>query len=168
MANDRPKSNAPQIIVDDGSERVSIVNKRGEEIGVFYFTPTDTGIIDRYAKMVADFDHIVEPLNSVNIAADGTAAEDDADEMEALHEAERRLYAACNELFAGNFSEAFFGKINPFSPINGHFYVENALNAVGAFISDRFGRETRKINARVEKYTHGYTARTGKHSKGRR
>lgn len=166
MANDRPNPNGPQIVVDDGSERVSIVNKRGEEIGVFFFSPTDTGIIERYAEMVDGFDKIVEPLTSVNIAPDGTAAEDSPEEMDALHEAERRLYEACDKLFAGNFSEAFFGKMHPFSPINGHFYVENALNAVGAFISSRFGRETQKINARVERYTHGY--RTGKHSKGRK
>ena len=35
------------ITVDDGSVRVPIKNLYGDEIGVFYFRPTDLGIIDR-------------------------------------------------------------------------------------------------------------------------
>ena len=40
------------IVVDDGSVRESIRNKHGDEIGVFYFRPTDVGMIDRYKKIV--------------------------------------------------------------------------------------------------------------------
>ena len=61
------------IIVDDGSVKESIRNKHGDEIGVFYFRPTDIGIIDRYNKIAADFDNITAPLENVNINPDGTA-----------------------------------------------------------------------------------------------
>lgn len=156
------------IIVDDGSVRVPIKNKQGDEIGVFFFRPTDVGMIDRFNSMVDDFDKITAPLENVNINPDGTVDEKNAAEFAAMKEAEENLYTACDKLFGGNMSEAFFGKMHPFSPINGHFYCENALGAVGAYISKQFARETKKVNNRVTQYTHGYTARTGKHKNGRK
>ena len=35
-----------RVTVDDGGVRVPIENKLGEEIGVFYFRPTDMGMIE--------------------------------------------------------------------------------------------------------------------------
>ena len=154
------------IIVDDGSVKESIRNKHGDEIGVFYFRPTDIGIIDRYNKIAADFDNITAPLENVNINPDGTADETNEAEVKALKEAEERLYEACDYLLGGNASEAFFGKMHPFSPVNGRFYCENALDAVGKYISRQFDREVQKINNRVNRYTHGY--RTGKHKDGKK
>ena len=154
----------PAIIVDDGLVEVPINNKHGDRVGVFYFRPTDIGMIERYNEMVSDFDKITEPLESVNINPDGTADESDAASFAALKEAESRLYDACNRFFGGNFAEAFFGSMHPFSPINGRFYCENALEAVGKYLGQQFDREAKKINARVDRYVHGY--RTGKHKNG--
>ena len=154
------------ISVDDGSVEVPIKNKRGDTIGSFVFNPTDIGIIERYNKVIGDFDKVTEPLESISIKTDGTADESNEAEMAALKEAEMRLYDACNYLFGGNFAEAFFGSMHPFSPINGRFYCENALNAVGTFISTQFAREVNQVNNRVERYTHGY--RTGKHKGGKK
>ena len=156
------------IVVDDGSVCVSVKNKRGEEIGVFFFRPTDIGIIDRFNNLATEFDSITAPLENVNIRSDGTVDEKNAAEHEAMKKAEANLYAACDKLFDGNMSEAFFGQMHPFSPIGGRFYCENALDSVGRFISKQFARETKKINARVNKYVHGYAARTGKHKNGKR
>ena len=164
--NDQPFVN--EIVIDDGSVRVPIRNRQGEEIGVFFFRPTDIGIIDRFNDMADDFDKITAPLESVNIKADGTADEKNDAEFAALKEAEGLLYEACDKLFGGNMSEAFFGKMHPFSLINGHFYCENAIAAVGTFISRQFAREVKKINSRVDRYTHGYAARTGKHKNGKK
>ncbi len=160
--------NGMDIIVDDGSVKVPIRNKQGEEIGVFYFRPTDIGIIDRFNALANDFDKITAPLESVNIKADGTVDEKNEAEYAALKEAEQLLYAACDKLFGGNMAEAFFGKTHPFSPVNGHFYCENALTAVGAYISQQFAREVKRVSNRVERYTHGYAARTGKHKDGKK
>lgn len=154
------------IVVDDGSVRESIRNKHGDEIGVFYFRPTDIGIIDRYNKVAADFDKITAPLENVNINPDGTVDEKNEAEMAAMNEAEAKLFEACDFLFGGNMSEAFFGKMHPFSPVNGRFYCENALDAVGKYISRQFDSEVTKINNRVNRYTHGY--RTGKHKDGKK
>lgn len=154
------------ITVDDGSIEVPIRNLQNNIIGSFVFRPTDIGIIERYNKVVGEFDRITEPLESVNINPDGTVDEKDAAEMAAMKEAEQRLYDACNYLFGGNFAEAFFGTTHPFSPIKGHFYCENALNVVGKYISAQFDREVKQVNSRVERYTHGY--RTGKHKGGKK
>ena len=160
------KNNVMRIVVDEGSIKVPICNKYGDEIGVFYFQPTDIGMVDRYNKAMSEFDKITEPLESVNIKGDGTVDENDEAGFEAMREAQRRLYEACDYLFGGNMSEAFFGKVHPFSPVNGRFYCENALEAVGKFIRRQFSRETAKINNRVNKYTHGY--KTGKHKGGKK
>ena len=166
MAENVKNQNFTGIVVDDGSVRESILNKHGEEIGVFYFRPTDVGMIDRYNKMAADFDKITAPLENVNINPDGSVDEKNEAEMAAMEEAVKRLYDACNYLFDGNFSEAFFGKMHPFSPVNGRFYCENALDAVGKYISRQFDREVAKVNNRVSRYTHGY--KTGKHKDGKK
>ena len=166
MAENMKNQNFTGIVVDDGSVRESILNKHGEEIGVFYFRPTDVGMIDRYNKMAADFDKITAPLENVNINPDGSVDEKDEAEQAAMQEATKRLYDACNFLFDGNFAEAFFGSMHPFSPVNGRFYCENALDAVGKYISRQFDREVAKVNNRVSRYTHGY--RTGKHKDGKK
>lgn len=157
-----------EIVIDDGSVEVPIKNKRGEQIGVFYFRPTDIGIVDRFNQMAGKFDEITAPLENVNIKPDGTADENEQAETEALREAEQRLYEACDYIFGGNMSEAFFGSMNPFSPVNGRFYCENALEAVGNYIGAQFNQETEKVSKRVQRYTHGYAARSGKHKDGKR
>lgn len=162
------EQNANSIIVDDGSVRVPILNKQGEEMGVFYFRPTDIGLVDRFNRIADEIGQITEPLQNVNISSEGTVDQKNEAEFTALKEAERRLYDACDVLFGGNMSEAFFGKMHPFSPVGGRFYCENALEAVGNYISRQFARETNRINSRVDKYVHGYTARTGKHRNGKR
>ena len=162
----RSEKDFNEIVVDDGLISVSIRNRQGEEIGIFSFRPTDIGIIDRFNSMAAEFDDIIKPLENINIKADGTANEGSVDELEALREAEKRLYEACDKVFGGNMSEAFFGKMHPFSIINGRFYCENALEGVGAYISTRFDREVKKVNNRVEKYTRGY--KSGKYKGGKK
>lgn len=157
------KQEIEQIVVDDGRVRVPIKNTYGDEIGVFYFNPTDIGILKRFEKVREKFSDVVAPLNDANIGVDGEGA--DANSIEKLEEAEKRLYELCDYLFGGNLSKAFFGTINPFSPINGVFYCENALNMVAEYVSRKFDSEVKKINSRIEKYTHGL--RTGKHKNGR-
>lgn len=157
---------ALEIVVDDGSVEVPIKNKRGDTLGVFYFRPTDMGFIDRYNQLAGDFEKIAAPLENVNIRPDGTVDEKNEAEYAALKQAEQNLYTACDTLFGGNMSEAFFGKVHPFSPVDGRFYCVIALEAVGNFISQQFEREVKKLNSRMKKYTHGY--KTGKHKYGKR
>lgn len=149
-----------EIVVDDGAVEVPVKNRLGEQVGVFFFHPTDVGIIDRYNEVMRDFEKITEPLTQTNIKPDGTA--DGDAETAALKEAEKRLYEAVDYLFAGNMAEAFFGSMHPFSPVGGVFYCERAIESVGQYISTQFDRETEKIKKRVGRYTKKYHKRGGK------
>ena len=144
------------ITVDDGKRRIPVLNTQGEEIGYFMFRPTDVGIVERYNRMASRFDEVTKPLENVSINADGTADNNDEQAAVALQEAKKRLFALCDEMFDGNMSEAFFGSMHPFSPVDGAFYCEIAIEAVGKFISAQLDTETVKINKRIRKYTAGY------------
>ena len=152
------------ITVDDGMRKISITNNLGREIGVFYFRPTDIGIIDRYNEVIKKVPDVFKPLENININSDGTA--DTETEIAVLKEAEKRLYELCDYLFGGNLSEAFFGSMHPFSPLeSGVFYCENALESVGKFISAQFRRNVRGVEKRINRYTNGYQSKSGKHRK---
>ena len=141
------------ITVDDGSRRVPIQNTSGEEIGAFTFHPTDIGIIQRYNALAGEFDSIIEPLESVEGPQDGAGDISDPKYAEALNEAGRRLYGAVDRLLGcDGAADAFFGKMNPFSPVDGEFYCTRVLNAVGAYINAAFDTETVKFSDRAKKY----------------
>lgn len=141
------------ITVDDGSRRVPIMNMDGEEIGAFRFHPTDIGIIDRYNHMAEQFDAITEPLEGLSAPEDGQMDVTDPALASALSEAEKRLYAAVDGLFGSeDAAAAFFGKMHPFSPVNGEFYATQVLQKVGAFISAQFDTETKAMSQKAKKY----------------
>ena len=141
------------ITVDDGSRRVPIMNMDGEEIGAFRFHPTDIGIIDRYNRMAEQFDAITEPLEGLNVPENGQMDVTDPALSAALGEAEKRLYAAVNGLFGSeDAAAAFFGKMHPFSPVNGEFYATQVLQRVGEFIGAQFDTETKKKKKKARKY----------------
>lgn len=156
------KNNKSGIVVDDGRVKEYVTNRYGEKIGIFYFNPSDLNIIERYNKVVKDFSKITEPLRDVDINSDGSTNDDISQAK--MDEAKKRLFEACDYLFGGNLSEAFFAKVHPFSPVNGRFYCENAIESVGDYISNCFDKELSKIDNRVNQYVHGY--RTGKHKNG--
>ena len=145
------KPMALNITVDDGSRRVPITNTEGEEIGVFTFRPTDLGLVERFNRLVEDFNSVIEPLENVDVS-DSFGITDPA-LRGALNEAERRVRAAVNDLFASDSAaEAFFGRMYPFSPVNGEFYVTQVLQKVGAFIGAQFDTETKALSKKAKKY----------------
>lgn len=166
MANEKinNQSFGNGIVVDDGSIKEQIRNKFDEVIGEFIFRPGDLNIIKRFNDVEGNFEKITEPLEHIDINPDGTANKNDAVAIKVLEESEKRLYDAVNHIFDADAAAAFFGRMNPFSIIEGHFYCENVLNVLGSYISKHFGREVKRFNSNVNKYTHGY--RTGKHKNG--
>lgn len=136
------------LTIDDGMEEVPITNKFGKQIGVFYFRPTDLGMYERYQELVASIGDIVKPLENMDISADGTA-----NDMVALDDIKNKLFEKCDYMFGGNFSEAFFGEMHPFSAVGGRFYCEVALEAVGNYISARIKEQAKETEKRVKKYT---------------
>ena len=141
------------ITVDDGSRRVPIMNKDGEEIGAFRFHPTDLGIIERYNRLAEKFDAITEPMEALNVQEGQPVDLTDPALVDALREAEGRMYAAVDELFGSeDAAVAFFGKMHPFSPVDGEFYATQVLQAVGAFINAQFDTETKAMSKKARKY----------------
>ena len=151
--------NKMRIVVDDGSQRVPIENAFGDEIGVIYFRPTDVGIIKRFNEVAEQFNDIVKPLEDISINADGTTDESNEAWLNALTEAQERLYKTVDYMLGGDASSALFGKMNPFSPVNGTFYCEIALNAIGAYINNQFEAQTKTFESHVSKYTKKYTGK---------
>ena len=148
-----------RIVIDDGSVRVPIENTYGDTIGVFYFRPTDIGMITRYNEIVDKLDSILDPLKDVDIKPDGTADENNDASIAILNKAEQDLFEACDYMFGGNMSEAFFGKMHPFSPVGGTFYCVSAIEMVGKYIESQFNMQTREINKRMERYTKKYSGK---------
>ena len=141
------------ITVDDGARRVPILNMDGEEIGSFRFHPTDIGIIERYNRLAEQFDAISEPLEGLSVPEGGEMDLTDPKLVAALTEAESRLNAAVNKLFGSDgAAEAFFGRMHPFSPVNGEFYATQVLQKVGAFIGAQFDTETKAMSKKAQKY----------------
>ena len=139
------------ITVDDGSRRVPITNMDGEEIGAFRFHPTDIGIVERFNRMAEKFDAIAEPLGVLDTVEELDLT--DPKLREGLAEAEKRMNAAVNELFGSeDAAEAFFGKMHPFSPVNGEFYATQVLQKVGQFIGAQFNAETKAMSKKARKY----------------
>ena len=87
------------------------------------------------------------------VIGDGAADLEDPKLAEALKEAEKRLSEAVNELFnSDDAAAAFFGRMHPFSPVNGEFYATQVLQKVGAFIGAQFDTETKAMSKKARKY----------------
>ena len=142
-----------KIIVDDGYQRVPITNLHGDEVGEFYFNPTDVGIINRLKEFNDHFNDIIEPLEGLSGGFSGEDEGLNTEQKNALETATERLYEAVNKLFNSDTAKAFFGRVHPFSPVDGEFYCTEVLNKVSAFIGEQFDVETKKIEKRTNKYT---------------
>ena len=150
------------IVVDDGSRRVPIMNTRGEEIGAFTFRPTDVGIIQRYNDMVAGFDSVTEPLRALG---DADVDLEDPRYAEAITEATRRVFDEVNALFASDdAAQGFFGRMNPFSPVDGEFYCAKVLTSVGEYIGHAFDQETAKFSEKAKAYANRARRRASRKS----
>ncbi len=152
------------IVIDDGCIDVPIQNQFGEQTGVFRFNPSDINIVNRYNETAEKFESVISPLVDANIDPNGEGADDES--IRILNEAGEKMADLMDYVLNGNSREAFFSKTHIFTPVNGKFYCELVYGAIGAFISKKFDAEIRRLNARIDKHTHGY--RTGKHKKGDR
>lgn len=150
--------------VEEGYKLIPIMNELNEKVGVFRFNPTDINIINRYNEMMPKFRAAVAPLTKAGVDANGEGVDDES--VELLNKAEEKVIEFLDYITQGDSREAFFSRTHVFTPVNGNFYCENVINAVGQYIAKKFEKEIDASNSKVEKHTHGY--RTGKHRKGDR
>lgn len=152
------------IVINDGRIDIPIRNQFGEQTGVFRFNPTDLNIVNRYNSAADKFSAIAKPLEDVDISPDGTS--ESSEGMKALNDAEDKMIELFDYVLNGDSRTAFFSTVHCFTPTDGTFYCGVVFDALGAFVEKKFEVETKKIDLRMKKYTHGY--RTGQHRKGRK
>ena len=141
------------LVVDDRKISVPVVNRLGEQIGVFAFDPTDVNMVKRYDEVSDKFAQALQGIEQ-------------GGGLDALNAAGDEIISFLDYVTGGNSREAFFQKVHPLSPQNGKFYCEQVFEVIGAFIRQSFEAEGAMIGKRVSDHTHGY--RTGKHAKGDR
>jgi len=137
--------------LDDGSREYAFVNKFGEPIGTMHFRGGDISILERYNSLLTDFDKIVAPLSEVSMKDDGTSSVE-AD-WEKIKEVEKALIERINAIFDSHDAENLFKNRNAFSTINGSFYVEKVIEALGNVVAQEMSEEQTKAKKRLEKYT---------------
>ena len=137
--------------IDDGTKEYTFTNKFGQEIGVMHFRGGDIGIVDRYNSLLGDFSDIVKPLADVEIKDDGTSSFDD--DWAVIKGVEKELIGRINAIFDSTDAENLFKTRNAFSTINGEFYVEKVISALGNVVAQEMEEESNKARKRLSKYT---------------
>ena len=162
--NTAPAVEEDVIVVKDGYKKIRIQNEYEEKIGEFYYNPTDVNIVNRYNEVVANFNDIVEPLENAGVNSDGTGTDEAS--IELINTAEAKLIEMLDYILRTDSRKAFFERTHAFSPVDGAFYCEQVIEAIGNFISAKYEKEINAISKNINRHTHGY--RTGKHKKGDR
>ena len=144
---EKGKNTAVQLVVEDGSRRYELRNTRGDVVGEFAISPTDIGIFERFAAMQQELEGIAEPFEALEDAGNMTAF------VAATSAAREKLCAAIDSMFGREGTAArLFGSVHPFTPVDGRFYFDRVLEAVGAQIDAMFESEAEKFARRVGKY----------------
>ncbi|MGN0363699.1 MAG: hypothetical protein ACI4ET_12750 [Bilifractor sp.] len=139
------------ITVDDGTRKYEIQNKFGRKICDVFIRPGDLSILNRYEEVIKALPEIVEPLKTISIKSDGTA-EDDA-EWNAIRTAQAELEKQLNFLFDMDEAQDIFKNRNPFSSVQGRFFCEIVIDAIGNIITQVVKEETDNMKARTKAYT---------------
>ena len=138
------------FVLDDGTKEITFNNQFGEEICKIHIRSGDISIIDRYQKLVDDFDDIVAPLSGVKLRNDGTSTFED--EWKVIKEVEQKIIERINAVFDTKDAGNLFTQRNAFSTINGEFYVEKVLVALGNVVSEEIKHESELAQARMGKW----------------
>ena len=147
MANEVRK----MFTIDDGTTPVTFTNQYGQEIGTIHIRGGDIGILDRYELLLKDFDKIVAPLSDIELKNDGTTSFDE--DWKKIKGVEKELINRINAVFDMQDGANLFTNRNAFSTINGHFYAENVIKALGDLVSQEIEKETEITKDRIDKYT---------------
>lgn len=139
-----------KITVDDGTREVPICNMQGQHIATIWFRPGDFSVVDRFKDMQAALPGILEPLQKVDIAADGTAETDS--EWDVIKRAEAALIGQLNTLLDIDNAAEIFAKRAAFAAVGGKFFCQNIIDAVGQLITQTIAEETEATNAKISKY----------------
>lgn len=147
------KENNNAFIIDDGTKEITFNNQFGEEICKIHIRSGDISIIDRYQALMTDFDKLVAPLSDVKLQNDGTSSFDD--DWKVIKDVEQNIIERINAIFDTKDAGKLFEQRNAFSTINGEFYVEKVLTALGEVVSREISHESELAQKRISKYMKG-------------
>ena len=136
--------------IDDGTKEVSFCNQFGEEICKIHIRSGDISILDRYQELMKDFDKLVAPLSDVKLKNDGTSTFED--DWKIIKNVESDLIERINAIFDTKDASKLFTNRNAFSTINGEFYVEKVLAALGDLVASEIAHESELSQKRISKY----------------
>ena len=150
MADLMDMMNNNTFVIDDGTKSIDFVNQFNEPICTIHIRSGDISIIDRYQELMKDFDKLVAPLADVKLRNDGTSTFDE--DWKIIKEVEKNLIERINAIFDTKDAGKLFEQRNAFSTINGEFYVEKVLSALGNVVSNEIAHESELSQKRISKY----------------
>ena len=152
-------ANQYEYVFDDGTREIVLRNKFERIICKVHFRPADFSILDRLNLLKTDFKEIVKPLKQININANGEAAfQKDWAIMKGV---EAALIDRLNALFDMDDCGEIFKNRLAFSSVNGKFYAELVIEALGNIVIDAVNEEMEKSKARTDEYLKDLTEDAG-------
>lgn len=137
-----------KVVFQTGAKSYQIVDPEGNELGVFRFTPTDAGIIQRY-KEVADY-----------FAGIGDRIKEE-DLEETLPSLEKEAGEKIDLLFGAPVSESFFKITSPFTVLeDGQTFAEQIVTVIGDLMKKEIAKREDAVKERQRKYTAKYEKET--------
>ena len=139
------------FVIDDGTREITLENPYHEVIATLRLRLSDISIVDRYRATVKELEKAIVPLKNISTKADGTAEFEQ--DWDLLKQVEADVIQRLNDLFDIKNAADIFKARNAFSAINGEFFVEKVLAALGQVIQQKVSEEAIKTQERTEKYT---------------
>lgn len=134
-----------KVVFQTGAKSYQIVDPEGNELGVFRFTPTDAGILNRYKEVAAYFSKLGERIKGENLEA-------------ILPDLEKEAGEKIDLLFGAPVSENFFRITSPFTVLeDGEIFAEQIITVIGGIIEKELDAREKAQQERMKKYTEKYT-----------
>lgn len=134
-----------KVVFQTGAKSYQIVDPEGNELGVFRFTPTDAGILNRYKEVAAYFSKLGERIKGENLEA-------------ILPDLEKEAGEKIDLLFGAPVSENFFKITSPFTVLeDGEIFAEQIITVIGGIIEKELDAREKAQQERMKKYTEKYT-----------
>lgn len=133
-----------EITLNTGLEHIVIKNEYGQEIGSFDFSPTDTGILDR-------FSNVAEHLSKVDLSSGND------DIMTLVTAVDKDIREQFDYLFNYPVSDQIFKEVQPLTTLpGGVLFFEQALDVIADLMKEvaenRAAEKKRKVKEATAKY----------------
>ena len=136
-----------QIKIEDSVKTYDLVNSQGELLCQISFNPSDVNILKRHAEIQKD-------LEKLKLSLKDSSGKNTAEEFEQL---DSIIYEKIDYLLNAHVSEKIFSIMGPFSPLtSGQFFMEHILEVIAGIIEKETGEKTKKMRAKIDKYTKKY------------